>query len=129
MRDAEQERVASVTLDSAYEVHSNLGPGLLESAYQTCLQYELRKRGLFVECEKPVPLVYKGVAIDCGYRMDMVVEHDKLIVENKAVKTLTEINMAQILTYMRLSGINLGFLFNFNVRHFKDGVRRVVLNK
>jgi GxxExxY protein len=127
MKDTEQERVASIVLDSAYEVHSWLGPGLLESTYQTCLQYELRERGLFVECEKKMPVVYKGVTIDCGYRIDMVVEHDKLIVENKSARTLVDVNMAQILTYMRLSNIELGFLFNFNVRHFKDGVRRVVL--
>jgi GxxExxY protein len=123
----EQEKTAKKVLDFAYEVHSRLGPGLLESAYQACLQYELQQQGLFVECEKSMPIMYKGVTIDCGYRIDMVIEHTHLIVENKAVKELNDAHLAQILTYMRLSGISLGFLFNFNEPHLKNGIRRVVL--
>ena len=124
----EQEKSAKKVLDCAYEVHSHLGPGLLESTYQACLQYELQQQGVFVECEKPLPVLYKGITIDCGYRIDMVVEHNQVLIENKSVKALEDIHLSQILTYMRLSGITLGFLFNFNVRHLKEGVRRVVLN-
>jgi GxxExxY protein len=125
----EQEKIAKRVLNCAYEVHSLLGPGLLESTYQTCLYYELQQQGIFVECEKLLPVLYKGITIDCGYRIDMVVEKNQLIIENKSVKALEDIQLSQVLTYMRLSGITLGFLFNFNVRHFKDGVRRLVLNR
>jgi GxxExxY protein len=123
----EQEKIAKTALDAAFEVHSYLGPGLLESAYQACLLYELRERGIFAESEKPLPVVYKGVRIDCGYRIDVLVESDKVIIENKSVKELHEAHLAQLLNYMKLSGVSLGFLFNFNVRSFKDGIRRVVL--
>ena len=123
----EQEKISKIVLDCAYEVHTQLGPGLLESAYQICLLYELRNKGLYIEEEKPLPVIYKNITIDCGYRIDILVEHDKLIIENKAVKELTDIHLAQILSYMRLSNISLGFLFNFNTRHFKDGIKRVVL--
>jgi GxxExxY protein len=123
----EQEKTAKKVLDCAYEVHSYLGPGLLESTYQACLRYELQQQGVFVECEKPLPILYKEITIDCGYRIDMVVEHNQLIIENKAVKEINEHHLAQILTYMRLSGIFLGFLFNFHEHHLKAGVRRVAL--
>ncbi|GHV60973.1 hypothetical protein AGMMS49587_03890 [Spirochaetia bacterium] len=123
----EQEKTAKKVLDCAYEVHSYLGPGLLESTYQACLQYELQQQGLFVECEKPIAIVYKGITIDCGYRVDMMIEHNQLIVENKAIKDLNDTHLAQILTYMKLTGISLGFLFNFNTKLLKDGIRRVVL--
>jgi GxxExxY protein len=127
MVTAEQEIIAKKALDCAFEVHSRLGPGLLESTYQTCLLYELREQGLFVEPEKPLPVVYKGITIDCGYRVDLLVERDKLVIENKAVQAFNDSHLAQLLTYMRLSGVSLGFLFNFNVRHFKDGFKRVIL--
>jgi GxxExxY protein len=104
-----------------------LGPGLLESAYQSCLLFELKRQGLFAESEKALPVVYKGITIDNGYRIDIVVEHNQLIIENKAVKELNDIHLAQILSYMQLSGLSLGFLFNFNVKSFKNGVQRVVL--
>jgi GxxExxY protein len=123
----EQERIAKKVLDGAYQVHSQLGPGLLESAYQACLLYELKQQGIFVECEKPLPVIYKGVTIDCGYRVDMLVEHNQLIIENKSVQALNDIHLSQLLTYLKLSGISLGFLFNFNERHLKNGVRRIVL--
>jgi GxxExxY protein len=125
--DKTQEYIAERVLDCAFEVHSHLGPGLLESTYQICLLYELQQRGLFVEAEKPMSIIYKSQTIECGYRIDILVEKDKLIIENKAVQVLNDLHMAQILSYMRLSGITLGFLFNFNVRHFKDGFKRVVL--
>jgi GxxExxY protein len=123
----EQEYIAKKVLDCSFTVHSALGPGLLESAYQKCLLYELQQAGLFVEEEKPVPLIYKGVHLDCGYRIDILVERDKLIIENKAVSELTDIHLAQILSYMKLSNISLGFLLNFNVRSLKNGIKRVVL--
>jgi GxxExxY protein len=124
----EQERIAKIVLDAAFEVHSYLGPGLLESAYQTCLSGELKERGVFVEREKPLPVIYKGIPIDCAYRIDILVERDKVLIENKSVKEIKDIHVAQLLSYLRLSGISLGFLFNFNVRSFKDGIRRIVLN-
>jgi GxxExxY protein len=127
MISEKQEDIAKKVLDCAFEVHSRLGPGLLESAYQTCLLYELQQLGLFVEVEKPMPVIYKGQTIECGYRIDMLVEKDNLIIENKAVQAFNDLHLAQILSYMRLSGITLGFLFNFNVRHFKDGFKRVAL--
>jgi GxxExxY protein len=123
----EQERIAKIVVNCAFEVHSVLGPGLLESTYQSCLLYELKQQGLFAECEKVLPVVYKGIMIDTGYRIDILVEHNQLIIENKAVKELNEIYLAQILSYMRLSGISLGFLFNFNVKSFKNGVQRIIL--
>jgi GxxExxY protein len=129
MVSKEQESIAEKVLDCAFEVHSYLGPGLLESTYQRCLFYELQKCGLFVEIEKSIPIIYKGQKIEGGYRIDMVVEKDKLIIENKAVQVLNDLHLAQILSYMRLSGITLGFLFNFNVQHFRDGFKRVILQK
>jgi GxxExxY protein len=123
-----QEAIAKIVLEAAFEVHSRLGPGLLESAYQTCLLYELRERGIYAESEKPLPVVYKGIQLDGGYRIDILVEKDKIIIENKTVKEITDIHIAQILSYMRLSGVFLGFLFNFNVRSFKNGIKRIVLN-
>jgi GxxExxY protein len=128
MVTSEQERIAKIVLDAAFEVHSRLGPGLLESAYQVCLLYELKEHGVYVESEKPLPVIYKGIQLDCGYRIDILVEKDKLIIENKAVKEINDIHKSQILTYMRLSGVSLGFLFNFNVRSLKDGIKRIVLN-
>ena len=123
----EQENLAKKVLDCAYKVHSILGPGLPESACQACLRYELTQQGFFVECEKSLPLIYRGMTIECGYRIDMVVEHNQIIIENKAVKEITDVHLAQILTYMRLSGISLGFLFNFNTQHLKNGIKRVIL--
>jgi GxxExxY protein len=123
-----QEHIAKIVLDAAFEVHSRLGPGLLESAYQTCLLYELKERGIYAESEKLLPVVYKGIRLDCGYRIDILVEKDKIIIENKSVKEINDVHIAQILSYMRLSGISLGFLINFNMRSLKDGIKRIVLN-
>ena len=101
-----------------------MGPGF-ESAYQACLYYELTREGLDVEKEKALPLTYKEVNLDCGYRIDLVVEN-KLIIEIKAVSTLTDVHMAQILTYLKLTGCKLGLLMNFNEKLIKNGIRRVV---
>jgi GxxExxY protein len=123
----EQEKLSKKVLDCAFEVHSQLGAGLLESVYQTCLQYELQKSGVFVEVEKMLPIIYKDITLNSLYRIDMLIEKDKILIENKSVAALTDIHLAQIMTYMKLSKISLGFLFNFNVPHFKDGIKRVVL--
>jgi GxxExxY protein len=108
-------------------VHSAPGPGLLESAYEACLNYELIKSGLRVEAQKPLPLVYQSVKLECGYRVDLLVE-GKLIVEVKSIEALAEIHFAQVLTYLRLSDLRLALLLNFNVVHMKDGIRRIVNN-
>jgi GxxExxY protein len=120
------EDVFKKVLDCSFQVHTALGPGLLESAYEECLYYELLHSGLKVEKQKPLPLVYKDVKLDVGYRIDLFVEN-KVIVEIKSVDVLCDIHMAQILTYLKLSGCKLGLLANFNVRHLKDGIKRVIM--
>jgi GxxExxY protein len=112
-------------IGAAIEVHRDLGPGLLESAYETCLAFELVERGLKVEQQKPLPVVYREVKLDCGYRLDLLVE-EAVIVEVKAVDRLAPIHQAQLLSYTRLSGCKVGLLINFNVKVLKDGIRRVV---
>jgi len=113
-------------LDSAYKVHSALGPGLLESAYRACLVYELRKKGFKVEEEKALPLIYEEVKLDCGYRIDILVE-DKVVIELKTVDAFTDVHTAQVLTYLRLSGNHTGLLLNFYTKSLKDGIKRLVL--
>ena len=120
------EKNFKTVLDCSFQVHSALGPGLLESAYEECLYYELLQSGLNVEKQKPLPLIYKEVKLDAGYRIDLLVEK-KVIVEIKSIESLADIHMAQILTYLKLSGCKLGLLANFNVRHLKDGIKRVIL--
>jgi len=120
-----ENELSRVVVGCALKVHSALGPGLLESAYEACLEYELIKNGLLVEVQKPLPLIYQTVRLECGYRVDMLVER-KLIVEVKAVEALAEIHFAQVLTYLRLSDLRLALMLNFNVVHMKDGIRRVV---
>ena len=119
------EAVARQIVDAAIKVHRALGPGLLESAYQACLAHELRTRGLRVECEVLLPVVYGGLQIDAGYRMDMLVQ-DCVIVENKAVEKLLPIHQAQLLTYLKLLDCRLGFLLNWNVPLMKQGIKRMV---
>jgi GxxExxY protein len=109
----------------AMEVHRALGPGLLESAYEACLVYELAQQGLKVEQQKPLPLIYKGVHLDCGYRLDLLVENS-VIIEIKTVDALSPIHEAQLISYLKLSGCLVGLLINFNVRLLKDGIRRFV---
>jgi GxxExxY protein len=122
---AQREKVFKQILDSAFLVHSELGPGLLESAYEQCLFYVLSQKGLKVEKQKGMPLWFCEVKMDLGYRLDLFVE-DQIIVEIKAVESLNGVHLAQILTYMKISGCRLGLLINFNHRHLKDGIRRVV---
>src|SRR5712692_615421 len=109
----------------AMKVHSALGPGLLESAYRECLHFELCNATLFVEEEKPMPLVYSDVKVECGYRVDLVVAR-RLILEIKSVEALDDIHLAQVLTYLKLANCHLALLMNFNVLHLRDGIRRVV---
>lgn len=128
MEMTKEERLNRVTesiIGAAIEVHRDLGPGLLESAYETCLSFELVEYGLKVEQQKPLPVVYREVKLDCSYRLDLLVE-EAVIVEVKAVDRLVPIHQAQLLSYLRLSGCNVGLLINFNVKVLKDGIRRVV---
>jgi len=124
----EKDRLDSITrriIGAAIEVHRRLGPGLLESAYEACLAYELRQMGLKVEQQKPLPVVYKDVKLDCGYRLDLVVD-DSVVVELKAIDQLAPIHDAQLLSYLRLSGLKVGLLLNFHVRVLKNGMKRLV---
>jgi len=120
---AEVERVASAVVDSALAVHRTLGPGLLESAYEACLAHELRQRGFAVETQVSVPISYKGITLEEGFRADMVVEQC-VLVELKCVESLQPIHEAQILTYLRLSRLPLGFIINFSATLLKTGIRR-----
>ena len=122
---AQREKVFKQILDSAFFVHSELGPGLLESAYEQCLYYEISRKGLKVEKQKGMPLVFCDMKLDLGYRLDLFVE-DTVIVEIKAVECLNEVHLAQLLTYLKISGCKLGLLINFNHRHLKDGIRRII---
>jgi GxxExxY protein len=119
------EDLASEVVDGAFKVHRELGPGLLESSYQACLAHILSKRSVPVECEVGLPLFFDGTRVDVGYRVDMIVG-GVIIVENKAVQALAPIHQAQLMTYLKLSGLHLGFLINWNVCRLKDGLRRMV---
>ena len=123
---AEVDEIARQVVDAALKVHQQLGPGLLESVYEVCLAHELRRRGLKVETQVTVPVVYDGIRIDAGLRLDVVV-NDMLIVELKAVEEILPVHHAQVLTYLKLSGMRLGLLINFNVRLIKDGIKRIAL--
>jgi GxxExxY protein len=113
-------------IGAAIDVHRALGPGLLESVYETCLCHELELRGIKFERQKPLPVVYKGVDLDCGYRVDLLVS-GAVVVEIKSVEKLQPIHDAQVLTYLKLGGWKVALLINFNVRVLKDGIRRIVL--
>ncbi|HXQ48083.1 MAG TPA: GxxExxY protein [Caulobacteraceae bacterium] len=121
---AHVERVCKAIVDSGLKVHRALGPGLLESAYEHCLAYELSSRGLSLARQVPLPIVYEAMRLEAAYRMDIVVG-DAVVVEIKAVEALTRLHEAQVLTYLKLSGKRVGFLMNFNVELFKDGLRRL----
>ncbi|HEX4605773.1 MAG TPA: GxxExxY protein [Candidatus Angelobacter sp.] len=118
-------QVTHAVIGAAMKVHSALGPGLLESAYEACLVHELRKAGLKVEQQVELPVIYDGVRIDLGYRIDLVV-NDLVIVELKCVEKIAAVHEAQLISYMRLSKKNVGLLINFHVRHLKDGIKRFV---
>lgn len=123
----ELNRITSQIIEAAIEVHRVLGPGLLESTYEACLIYELLQQGHFVEQQKPLPIVYKSVQLDIGYRLDLLVDH-LVIVELKTVDQLLPIHEAQLLSYLKLSGIAVGLIINFNVILLKQGIRRLVNN-
>jgi GxxExxY protein len=122
----EVERVGKAVLDAAFKVHTVLGPGLLESVYETALTHVIRKGGLFVETQVVLPIIFEGVQLESGFRLDMRVEKC-VIAEIKSVETMNPVFEAQLLTYLRLSGIRLGYLINFNVTHLKDGIKRMVV--
>jgi GxxExxY protein len=120
------EPLSKTILNCAFEVHTLLGPGLLESAYEECLVYELKKRDLKVERQKPLPVIYKDIKLEIGYRVDILVENS-ILIELKTVDTIIPVHVAQILTYMKFSDIKTGLLINFNVKHLKEGIKRFVL--
>ena len=121
------ERLGNSIIGAAIKVHKVLGPGLLESAYQKCLEYELLKLGFRVDCELPLPILYESVLIEAGYRIDMLVEN-MIIIENKTVDHVLPIHEAQLLTYLRMKHCHLGYLLNWHVPVIKDGIRRMVNN-
>lgn len=119
------DQISKIVVTSAIKVHRTLGPGLLESVYQTCLHHELTQRGLKVECEVALPIEYDGIILEAGYRIDMLVENC-IVIENKSVEQLLPIHEAQLLTYLKLKKCWLGFLLNWNSVLMKDGIRRLV---
>ncbi|MBP2315316.1 GxxExxY protein [Azospirillum soli] len=122
----EIDHIARQAVDSAFRVHSTLGAGLLESVYESCLEHELRKRGLTVRRQVVVPVVYDDIRFDEGFRLDLLVEN-MIVIEIKAAERLLPVFEAQLLTYLKLTGLRLGFLINFNVGQIKDGIRRIAL--
>jgi len=120
------DNLTDIIIGCAIEVHRNFGPGLLESAYEECLVFELKKSGLDVKRQIPIPIIYKEIKLDCGYRIDILVEN-QVVVELKTVETFTDVHEAQILTYMKLANKRTGLLINFNVKLLKNGIRRYVL--
>jgi GxxExxY protein len=122
----DRNEISGAVVDAAMKVHSALGPGLLESAYAICLKHELMKRGLKVAAEVPLPVVYDGVRLEAGYRLDLVVE-DTVVVEIKAIEALAPIHSAQIISYLKLGGKPIGLLINFHSLHLKDGIKRFVV--
>ena len=127
MTESRLNELTEQIIGGAITVHRALGPGLLESAYSRCLAHELSGRSLAIETQKPLALVYKGLDVECAYRMDIVVEHS-VVVEVKAVESVDPVHLSQLLTYLRLSGLRVGLLINFNARRLVDGVSRVVNN-
>jgi len=120
------DRLSGQIIGCAIEVHKNLGPGLLESTYEQCLAYELKRSNISFKLQHNLPVEYKGVKLDCGYRIDMLIDN-KVIVELKSVDSILPIHQAQLLTYMKLSGVGIGLLMNFNVKYMKTGIKRMVL--
>lgn len=120
-----ENEIAREIVDAAYKIHVTLGPGLLESVYEVVLAYELRKRGLSVDCQQPIPVIYEGVQLEVGFRADLIVA-GKVIIELKSIEELAPVHKKQLLTYLRLTGLRLGLLVNFNVALIKDGITRIV---
>lgn len=122
-----ENQIGKIVVDCAFKVHMELGPGLLESTYEACLLFELNEAGIKAESQKALPVIYKSVKLDVGYRIDILVE-DKVVIELKSVEAINDVHMAQIITYLKLSDCHLGYLINFNVKYFKEGIKRVVNN-
>ena len=120
-------KITETIIGAAIDVHRALGPGLLESAYEACMVYELAQVGLKAEQQKPLPIVYRGVKLECGYRMDLMIE-DEVIIEKKSIEKLLLIHQAQLLSYLKLSDCKVGLLINFNVKVLKNGIKRIVNN-
>lgn len=120
-----ENQITSKIINAGIEVHKALGPGLLESAYKECLFYQLAKNGLNVQKEKPLPLIYEEVKLDCGYRIDLLVEN-KVVIEIKSVEALSDLHIAQTLTYLKLGNYKIGLLMNFNVVLLKNGIKRII---
>lgn len=121
-----ENQISKSILDCAFKVHTELGPGLLEKVYQECLAFELRDIGLRVQVEKPMPLIYKEIKFECGYRIDLLVEN-KVVVELKVVEGFNDVHIAQTLTYMKLANCKLGLLLNFYTKSLKNGIKRLIL--
>lgn len=121
----DENELSNKVIGLSIDVHSALGPGLLESAYKECLFYKINKSGLYVEKEKPIPVNFEDIKLDCGYRLDLIVEN-LLVLEIKSVESINNIHLAQTLTYLKLGKFKLGLLINFNVLRLKDGIKRVV---
>ncbi len=124
-KELSENELAKIVFEAGLKIHKTLGPGLLESAYEECLYFELVNKGLFIEKQKGLPLIYEQVKLDIGYRVDLLLER-KLIVEIKSVEALNDIHLAQVITYLKLSNCKLGLLINFNTTLFKDGIKRVI---
>lgn len=120
-----ENEISKIIIGCAIDVHKQLGPGLLESAYKECLAFDLNEKGLYVENEKPMPIVYKEVKLDHGYRIDLLIEK-KVVIEAKTVEFFTDVHTAQVLTYLRLGNYKLGLLINFHVNLLKNGIKRII---
>ncbi|MEO5946584.1 MAG: GxxExxY protein [Chitinophagaceae bacterium] len=120
-----EEEIIKIVLDEAFHIHKTIGPGMLENVYKTCLSYRLRKRGLYVELEKPIPVIFEEIKMDCGYRADIVVE-GKVIVETKNIEAIADIHIAQLLTYLRFLNLRHGLILNFKTVLLKNGIKRVL---
>jgi len=122
----ELNKISYEIIGCAFKVHSKLGPGLLESTYQICLEHELKKLGYYVEVEKALPVVYDEIKLDAGYRIDLMV-NNRVIVELKSVEAISDVHIAQLLTYLKLSEVKLGLLINFNIKDLKQGIKRFII--
>jgi len=120
-----EEEIIKVILDEAFGIHKAIGPGMLENVYKTCLAYKLRQKGLFVEVEKPVPVIFEEIKMECGYRADLVVEQ-KIIVDAKNIEAIADIHIAQLLTYLRFLNLRHGLILNFKTVLMKNGIKRVL---
>ena len=117
--------LTQLVIQEAMKIHNNLGPGLLESVYESCLAYKLNEIGLFVERQKPIPVIFEGQKMDCGFRADLII-NNRIIIEVKAIEALADIHKAQVLTYLKITNLRIGLLMNFNVNLLKDGLKRII---